>query len=386
MIYMDNGATTATAPEVVQAMQPYFHEQYGNPSGVYDFAGTTKKAVEKARAQIAESLGVLPEEIYFTGGGTESDNWAIKGIAAMHPEGGHIITSKIEHHAVLHTCRFLEKMGYRVTYLDVDSQGMVSPEALEKAISDDTILISIMFANNEIGTIQPIAQIGKIAQKHKILFHTDAVQAYMHIPFQAEPLGISLLSASSHKFQGPKGVGFLYVREGTPLENLLHGGGQERRKRSGTENVAGIVGMGKAVELGMMHMRQETAYVKRLRMYMIERLFREIPYLRLNGALDNRLAGNVNISFQFVEGQSLLVLLDMEEICASAGSACTSGDKEISHVLSAIGLPEDLARGTVRFTLGANNTKEEVDTVVERLKVMVADLREFSDAYQSLKK
>lgn len=385
MIYMDNGATTKMLPEVMQSMQPYMQEQYGNPSGVYEFAGNAKMAVENARKQIADSLGVLPAEIYFTAGGTESDNWALKGIAAMHPQGGHIITSKIEHHAVLHTCMFLEKQGYQVTYLDVDEKGMVSPEQVEKAICDNTILISIMFANNEIGTLQPIAQIGKIANKHRILFHTDAVQAYMHVPFKIPPLGISLLSASSHKFHGPKGVGFLYVREGIAIENLLHGGAQERRMRSGTENVAGIVGMGKAVEMGMQNMRQETAYVKRLRTYMLERLFGEIPYLRLNGALDNRLPGNINISFQFVEGQSLLVLLDMEGICASAGSACTSGDKQISHVLASIGLCEDLARGTVRFTLGAGNTKEEIDTVVERLKVMVADLREFSDDFQRLK-
>lgn len=386
MIYMDNGATTEMLPEVLQAMQPYLHEQYGNPSGVYEFAGNAKMAVESAREQIADSLGVLPAEIYFTGGGTESDNWAIKGVAAMYPEGGHIITSKIEHHAVLHTCMFLEKQGYQVTYLDVDENGMVSPEQVEKAIRDNTILISIMFANNEIGTLQPIAQIGKIAKQHNILFHTDAVQAYMHVPFQVPPMGISLLSASSHKFHGPKGVGFLYIREGVAIENLLHGGGQERRRRSGTENVAGIVGMGKAVELGMQNRSRDIGYVKRLRTYMIERLFREIPYLRLNGDLENRLPGNINISFQFVEGQSLLVLLDMEGICASAGSACTSGDKQISHVLASIGLHEDLARGTVRFTLGAGNTKEEIDTVVERLKGIVADLREFSDDYQRLKK
>lgn len=385
MIYMDNGATTEMLPEVMQAMQPYLHEQYGNPSGVYEFAGNAKMAVESAREQIADSLGVLPAEIYFTGGGTESDNWAIKGVAAMHPEGGHIITSKIEHHAVLHTCMFLEKQGYQVTYLDVDENGMVSPEQVEKAIRDNTILISIMFANNEIGTLQPIAQIGKIAKQHNILFHTDAVQAYMHVPFQVPPMGISLLSASSHKFHGPKGVGFLYIREGVAIENLLHGGGQEKRRRSGTENVAGIVGMGKAVELGMQNRSQEIGYVKRLRTYMIERLFREIPYLRLNGDLENRLPGNINISFQFVEGQSLLVLLDMEGICASVGSACSSGDKQISHVLSSIGLHEDLARGTVRFTLSAGNTKEEIDTVVERLKGIVADLREFSDDYQRLK-
>lgn len=385
MIYLDHGATTRTAPEAVTAMQEYWEKQYGNPSGVYEFAGESKKAVERVREQIAESLGALPEEIYFTGGGTESDNWAIKGMAAMHPEGGHIITSQIEHHAVLHTCKFLEQRGYSVTYLDVDERGMVSTKELEKAIRDDTFLISIMFANNEIGTLQPVEEIGKIAKKHGICFHTDAVQAYLHVPFQVNQMGISMLSASSHKFHGPKGVGFLYIRKGIEIENLLHGGGQEKRKRSGTENVPGIVGMGKAVELKMQNLRQDIGYVKKLRNYMLERLFREIPYIRLNGESQKRLPGNINVSFQFVEGQSLLVMLDMEGICASAGSACTSGDKGISHVLSAIGLREDLARGTLRFTLGTDNTKEEIDEVIEHLKVMVADLREFSDDYQSIK-
>lgn len=384
MIYLDHGATTATAPEVTRAMQEFWSRQYGNPSGVYEFAGESKKAVEKARQQIAESLGVLPEEIYFTGGGTESDNWAIKGMAAMHPGGGHIITSKIEHHAVLHTCSFLERQGYAVTYLDVDERGLISPDDLENAIRDDTFLISIMFANNEIGTVQPVEEIGKIAKKYDICFHTDAVQAYLHVPFQIKQMGISMLSASSHKFEGPKGVGFLYIRQGLEIENLLHGGGQEKRKRSGTENVPGIVGMGKAVELKMQNLKQDIGYVKKLRNYMLNRLFREIPYLRLNGDAQKRLPGNINVSFQFVEGQSLLVLLDMEGICASAGSACTSGDKGISHVLSAIGLREDLARGTLRFTLGTDNTREEIDEVVEHLKVMVADLREFSDAYQKV--
>ena len=379
MIYLDHGATTATAPEVVQAMEPYMNVQFGNPSGIYEFATESKKAIQRARTKIAESLGASPEEIFFTGGGTESDNWAIKGMAAMHPEGGHIITSQIEHHAVLHTCMFLEKQGYRVTYLDVDEQGMISPEELEKAIEKDTFLISIMFANNEIGTVQPVREIGEIAGKYGVCFHTDAVQAYMHIPIHVQDMGICMLSASAHKLEGPKGVGFLYVKEGIALENLLHGGGQERRKRSGTENVPGIVGLGKAVELGMENLQQEMQQVKQLRDYMLERLFREIPYLRLNGHREKRLPGNINVSFQFVEGQSLLVLLDMEGICASAGSACTSGDQGISHVLSAIGLGEDLARGTLRFTLG-----REIDRVVGQLKRMVADLREFSDDYQKI--
>lgn len=385
-IYMDHGATTSVETEVVKAMQPWYSKWYGNPSGIYEFADNSKKAVEHAREVIAESIGVKPEEIYFTGGGTEADNWILKGMVfrdGLANSKKHIITSAIEHHAVLHSCQFLERMGCEVTYLPVDEAGMIDVRELEQAIRPETVLISIMFANNEIGTIQPVREIGQIAQKYHIPFHTDAVQAYLHVPIQAKELGITALSASSHKFNGPKGVGFLYLKEGTELEALLHGGAQEKRMRAGTENVPGIVGMGRAVELGMQYMEQDMAYVKELRDYMLYELFREIPDLCLNGSSTKRLPGNINISLQYVEGASLLVLLDMEGICASAGSACTAGDRGISHVLQAIGLPEDLARGTIRFTLGPDNTKEEVDQVVRHMKQFVQDLRGFSEESDS---
>lgn len=381
-IYMDHGSTTAVEEEVVQAMQPWFARWYGNPSGVYEFADNSKKAVEHAREVIAESIGAKPKEIYFTAGGTEADNWILKGIAFKDgaPRGRkHIITSAVEHHAVLHSCRFLEKMGCDVTYLPVDETGMINVHELEQAIRPETVLISIMFANNEIGTIEPVREIGQIAQKYRIPFHTDAVQAYLHVPIQVEELGITALSASSHKFNGPKGVGFLYLREGTEAEPFLHGGAQEKRMRAGTENVPGIVGMGKAVELGMQYMKQDMGYVRELRDYMLYQLFREIPDLCLNGSSTQRLPGNINISLQSVEGASLLVLLDMEGICASAGSACSARDSSPSHVLQAIGLPEDLIRGTIRFTLGPDNTKEEVDTVVQHMKQFVQDLRGFTE-------
>ena len=297
-------------------------------------------------------------------------------MADLHP-GGHIITTQIEHHAILHTCEYLVKKGMRVTYLPVDEKGMISLDQLEDAICEETCMISVMFANNEIGTIQPIDDIGKIATKYNICFHTDAVQAYMHLRINVHDMAISMLSASAHKFGGPKGVGFLYIRKDQPIRAFMHGGSQERHMRSGTENVPGIAGMGKAVELGMKHGKEEAAYVKKLRNDTIKKLFREIPYLRLNGDFHHRLPGNINISFQFVEAQSLLVLLDMQGICASAGSACTSGDKGISHVLQAIHLREDLARGTLRFTLGADNTPEEMEELVKQLKLLVNDLRSF---------
>lgn len=385
-IYMDHGATTSVEAEVVKAMQPWYSQWYGNPSGVYEFADNSKKAVEHAREVIAESIGVKPEEIYFTGGGTEADNWILKGMVFRDGAANtkkHIITSAIEHHAVLHSCQFLERMGCDVTYLPVDEVGMIDVRELEQAIRPETVLISIMFANNEIGTIEPVREIGQIAQKYQIPFHTDAVQAYLHVPIQAKELGITALSASSHKFNGPKGVGFLYLEEGTELEALLHGGAQEKRMRAGTENVPGIVGMGRAVELGMQYMEQDMAYVRELRDYMLYELFREIPDLCLNGSSTRRLPGNINISLQYVEGASLLVLLDMEGICASAGSACTAGDRGISHVLQAIRLPEELARGTIRFTLGPDNTKEEVDQVVRHMKQFVQDLRGFSEESDS---
>lgn len=383
VIYMDHGATTAAEPEVVQAMLPWYTEWYGNPSGLYEFATKAKEAVEHARQITADSLGVKPEEIYFTSGGTEADNWILKGIVldGKPLQEKHIITSSIEHHAMLHSCEYLEKLGCQVTYLPVDETGRIDLWELEQAIRPETVLISIMFANNEIGTVQPVYEIGKIAKKYQIPFHTDAVQAYMHMPIDVRELGITALSASSHKFCGPKGVGFLYVEEGSPLENYMHGGAQERRKRAGTENVPGIVGMGKAIELGMQYLEQDAAYVRELREYMLQSLFDKIPYLVLNGSASERLPGNINISLQYVEGASLLVLLDMEGICASAGSACTAGDHSISHVLQAIHLPEDLARGTIRFTLGTDNTKEEVDTVVQHLAQFVKDLRGFSDDF-----
>lgn len=383
IIYMDHGATTATAPEAVQAMLPWYSQWYGNPSGLYEFAAKSKEAVEHARQVIAESIAVKPGEIYFTGGGTEADNWILKGsvLDGKPLQEKHIITSSIEHHAMLHSCEYLEKLGCQVTYLPVDETGLICLQDLEAAIRPETVLISIMFANNEIGTIQPVREIANIAEKHQIPFHTDAVQAYMHMPINASEMGITALSASSHKFQGPKGVGFLYVKEGSRLENFMHGGAQERRKRAGTENVPGIVGMGKAVELGMQYLEQESAYVRELREYMIQSMFQKIPYICLNGSVKERLPGNINVSLQYVEGASLLVLLDMEGICASAGSACTAGDHSISHVLKAIHLPEDLARGTIRFTLGPDNTKEEVDIVIRHLEQFVKDLRGFSDAF-----
>lgn len=385
MIYLDHAATTAADSRVVEAMIPWFNRQFGNPSGIYEFATDSKEAIERVRQKIADSLGAESGEIYFTSGGTESDNWALTGIAeALSANGKHIITSKIEHHAVLHTCAYLESRGFRVTYLDVDEQGMISLEQLENAICPDTVLISIMFANNEIGTIQPVYEIGQIARKHHVLFHTDAVQAYLHLPIQVREMKIDLLSASSHKFSGPKGVGFLYVREGSSLLPLLYGGAQERRMRAGTENVPGIIGMGKAVELGMERMDEETRYIRRMRDHMMQRLLVEIPYVRINGSRKRRLVGNINVSFQFIEGESLLIMLDMEGICASAGSACASGDHKISHVLQEIGLPEEIARGTLRFTLGAENTMEEIDIVVDQLKVLVENLREFSDEYKQI--
>ncbi len=382
-IYMDHGATTAVESEVIKEMLPYYTQWYGNPSGLYEFAGKSKKAVEHAREVIAQSIGAKPEEIYFTSGGTEADNWILKGSVCQDgfARGKHIITSSIEHHAVLHSCEFLERMGCEVTYLPVNELGLIDIQELEQAIRPETVLISIMFANNEIGTIEPVYEIGQIAKKHGIPFHTDAVQAYLHVPIQVEELGITALSASSHKFNGPKGVGFLYIKEGTTLESYMHGGAQESRMRAGTENVPGIVGMGKAVELGMQYMQQDMNYVKELREYMLYRLFQEIPFLYLNGSVRERLPGNINISLDYVEGASLLVLLDMEGVCASAGSACTAGDHSVSHVLKAIGLPEELARGTIRFTLGPDNTKEEVDQVVQYMKQFVQDLRGFSDEF-----
>ena len=384
MIYLDNAATTKTAPEVVEAMLPYFGEIYGNPSSVYELAQTTKSAVTAAREEIASVIGARAQDIYFTAGGTEADNWAIKAAyEAYSSKGNHIITTKIEHHAVLHTCEYLEKYhGAKVTYLDVDENGLVRPEDLEAAITPETILISIMFANNEIGTIEPVSEIGRIAREHGILFHTDAVQAFGQVPIQVDEMNIDMLSSSAHKINGPKGIGFLYIRKGVKIRSFIHGGAQERKRRAGTENVPGIVGYGRAAKLAAETMEERTAKERELRDYLIGRILDEIPYVRLNGDRQRRLPNNVNVSFRFIEGESLLFMLDMEGICASSGSACTSGSLDPSHVLLAIGLPHEIAHGSLRMTLSAENTKEEMDTVVEKLKEIVEKLRSMSPLYE----
>ncbi len=386
-IYLDNAATTRTGPEVVEVMIPYFTENYGNPSSVYEFSAPCKQAIAHTRETIAKSLGAKTNEIYFTAGGTESDNWAIKATAeAYASKGKHIITSKIEHHAVLHTCEYLEKRGFEVTYLDVDEYGTVKLDELKKAIRPDTILISIMFANNEIGTVEPIKEIGKIAGAHGILFHTDAVQAYGHIPINVDEYGIDMLSSSSHKLNGPKGVGFLYIRTGLKTRSFVHGGAQERKRRGGTENVPGIAGYGKAVEIAMASMEERAKKETELRDYLIERVISEVPYTRLNGHRTNRLSNNANFAFQFIEGESLLIMLDSNGICGSSGSACTSGSLDPSHVLLAIGLPHEIAHGSLRLTLSEENTKEEIDFVVEKIKEIVARLRSMSPLYEDFMK
>ncbi|HIT13037.1 MAG TPA: cysteine desulfurase NifS [Candidatus Scatomonas merdigallinarum] len=384
MIYLDNAATTKTAPEVVEAMLPYFSEHYGNPSSIYSLAGESKDAVTKARETIAGILGARTEEIYFTAGGTESDNWAIKAaFEAYKAKGNHIITTKIEHHAVLHTCQYLEKeRGAKVTYLDVDENGLVKLEELEKAITPETILISVMFANNEIGTIQPVREIGMIAREHGILFHTDAVQAFGQLPIDVDACRIDMLSSSAHKINGPKGIGFLYIRKGVKIRSFVHGGAQERKRRAGTENVPGIVGYGAAAKLAADTMEERTAKERELRDYMIGRIQSEVECCRLNGDPVKRLPNNVNFSFEFVEGESLLIMLDMEGICASSGSACTSGSLDPSHVLLAIGLPHELAHGSLRLTLSAETTKEEIDYTVDKIKEIVAKLRNMSPLYE----
>lgn len=384
MIYLDNAATTKTAPEVVEAMLPYFSEHYGNPSSIYSLAGESKDAVTKARETIAGILGARTEEIYFTAGGTESDNWAIKAaFEAYKAKGNHIITTKIEHHAVLHTCQYLEKeRGAKVTYLDVDENGLVKLEELEKAITPETILISVMFANNEIGTIQPVREIGMIAREHGILFHTDAVQAFGQLPIDVDACRIDMLSSSAHKINGPKGIGFLYIRKGVKIRSFVHGGAQERKRRAGTENVPGIVGYGAAAKLAADTMEERTAKERELRDYMIGRIQSEVECCRLNGDPVKRLPNNVNFSFEFVEGESLLIMLDMEGICASSGSACTSGSLDPSHVLLAIGLPHELAHGSLRLTLSAETIKEEIDYTVDKIKEIVAKLRNMSPLYE----
>lgn len=387
LIYLDNAATTKTAPEVVEAMLPYFTEHFGNPSSVYGFASANKDVITKQREIIADALGANGNEIYFTAGGSESDNWALKATAeAYGSKGKHIITSKIEHHAILHTCEYLEQRGYEITYLDVDENGIVDLEQLKNAIREDTILISIMFANNEIGTIQPIREIGQIAKEHKILFHTDAVQAFGQVPINVDEYHIDMLSASGHKLNGPKGIGFLYIRRGVKIRSFVHGGAQERKRRAGTENVPGIVGLGKAVERAVSTMKERTDKEVELRDYLIERIKAEIPYCRLNGDRSQRLPNNVNFSFQFVEGESLLIMLDMKGICASSGSACTSGSLDPSHVLLAIGLPHEIAHGSLRMTLNEEVTKEDLDYVVDTLKEIVQNLRNMSPLYEDFVK
>lgn len=383
LIYLDNAATTAMKPEVFEAMKPYFVEEYSNPASIYTFGQRNKSAIEDAREQIAQTIGAKKNEIYFTSGGSESDNWAFKATAdAYRDKGNHIITTKIEHHAVLHAAQYLEKHGFEVTYLDVDEDGMVNLEQLEKAIRPTTILISVMFANNEIGTIEPIAEIGRIAHKHGVLFHTDAVQAFAHIPIHVEELQIDMLSASAHKFHGPKGVGFFYLRNSVKLGAFIHGGSQERARRGGTSNVPGIVGMAKAAKLAIANLDENIRKQTALRNAMIKRITDEIPFVKVNGSLENRLPNNVNISFRFIEGESLLIMLDQYGICASSGSACTSGSLDPSHVLLAIGLPHELAHGSIRFSISEETTKEDIDFTIERLKPIVERLRSMSPLYE----
>ena len=387
MIYLDNAATTKTAPEVVDAMLPYFSEYYGNASTIYSLGAESKKAMDHGRQIIADSLGAKPEEIYFTAGGSESDNWALKATAeAYASKGKHIITTKIEHHAILHTCEYLEKRGFEITYLNVDRDGLISLDELKAAIRPDTILISVMFANNEIGTIEPIAEIGEIAKEHGVLFHTDAVQAYAQVPINVDEMHIDMLSASGHKLNGPKGIGFLYIRKGVKIRSFVHGGAQERSRRAGTENIPGIVGLGAAVERAMRIMDTKTRKEIELRDYLIGRLENEIPHCWLNGHRTKRLPNNINFSFLFIEGESMLIMLDMKGICASSGSACTSGSLDPSHVLLAIGLKHEEAHGSLRLTLSEESTKEEMDIVAEEVKKIVQRLRDMSPLYEDFLK
>lgn len=383
LIYLDNAATTATSAEVYEAMKPYFDEIYGNAASIYRFAGKATKAVSDARETVAKFIGAKTSEIYFTGGGSESDNWALKGVAfSKREKGKHIITTKIEHHAILHTCEYLEKLGFEITYLDVDENGIVKLDELKQAIRQDTILISVMFANNEIGTIEPIKEIGQIAKDNNIIFHTDAVQAFGHVKIDVNEMNIDILSASGHKFNGPKGVGIMYLRDTVKIGSFIHGGGQERGRRAGTHNTPGIVGFAKATEIASANMEANAKYEQELRNYLIDRVLKEIPYTKLNGHPENRLTNNVNFSFRFIEGESLLIMLDQKGICGSSGSACTSGSLDPSHVLLAIGLPHEIAHGSLRLTLSEKNTKEEIDYTVEALKTIVDRLRSMSPLYE----
>lgn len=386
--YMDYSATTYVKPEILDAMMPFFTEKFGNPSSFYGISRETKMAIDNARAQVAKAINCDPNEVYFTGGGSEADNWAIKGIATAHmKKGNHIITTKIEHHAVLHTCEFLEKFGFEVTYLDVNEEGFVDLKQLEEAITDKTILVSIMFANNEIGTIQPIKEIGALCREKKVLFHTDAVQAVGSVPVDVKEMNIDLLSLAGHKLYGPKGIGALYIRRGIRIDNLIHGGGQERGRRAGTENIPGVVGLGKAIELATENIEENRARLTVLRDKLIDGILERIPYARLNGPRgDKRLPGNSNISFEFIEGESILLSLDFEGICASSGSACTSGSLDPSHVLLAIGLPHEKAHGSLRTTLGAASTEEDVEKLLNELPPIIERLRNMSPLWYDFKR
>ena len=382
-VYADNAATTPIDPRVLEKMMPFLTTEYGNASTLYSLGHSSHDAMEEARKEVALLMNAEPGEIYFTGCGSESDNWALKATAeAYKAKGNHIITTKIEHHAILHTCEWLEKQGVEVTYLDVDEHGLVDLEQLKAAIRPTTILISVMFANNEIGTIEPIKEIGAIAKAHGILFHTDAVQAFCQVPIHVDELHIDMLSASAHKLNGPKGVGLMYIRKGVKIRSFMHGGAQERKRRAGTENIPGIVGFGKAAEIAAATMAERTAKEQELRDYLMERVLSEIPYSRLNGHRTKRLPGNANFSFQFIEGESLLIMLDMAGICGSSGSACTSGSLDPSHVLLAIGLPHEIAHGSLRLTLSHETTKEDIDYTVDHLKEIVAKLRDMSPLYE----
>ena len=385
MIYLDNAATAPMKKGAYEKMLPYLTKYYANPSGAYDFSKQSADAMDKAREQIASLIGADKNEIYFTSGGTESDNWAIKGTAdLLQKKGRHIITTRIEHHGILNTCKDLEKRGYKITYLEVDEYGMIKMDRLKKSIRPDTVLISVMTANNEIGTIQPIAEIGLIAKQNGILFHTDAVQACGHIPIDVKKANIDMLSASAHKFGGPKGIGFLYIRQDIALPSFMYGGSQEQGRRAGTGNVASAVAMGEAADICRNNMKQHMDYVTRLREYAIQRILREIPFVRLNGHRTRRLPGNMNFSFQFVDGEALLVMLDMKGICASTGSACSTGSTEPSHVLMSIGLTEDLAHGSLRLTISEENNKKEIDTAIDEIKRSLFKLREMSNEYRHM--
>ncbi len=386
-VYMDYSATTYVKPEVLEEMLPYFTEKFGNPSSFYGISRITKMAIDKAREQVAKSLNCLPDEVYFTGGGSEADNWAIKGIASAHKnKGNHIITTKVEHHAVLHTCAYLEKNGFDVTYLDVDEEGFIRLEDLKNAITDKTILVSIMFANNEIGTIQPIKEIGEICREKKVFFHTDAVQAVGNIPVDVKDMNIDMLSLAGHKIYGPKGIGVLYIKKGIKIDNLIHGGAQEKNRRAGTENIAAIVGLGKALELATDNLEEHMKEMITLRDKLMDGLLK-VPYTRLNGPKgEKRLPGNVNICFRFIEGESILLSLDFKGVCASSGSACTSGSLDPSHVLLAIGLPHEIAHGSLRLTMGDGSTEEDVDYVLEVVPPIIERLRNMSPLWDDFLK